>query len=275
MSKHILNGKEYSEEELEKLYNEFKESYKSHGIDISFPVFRRAGKITKNALVLLALYEAYKTGRKWVSKSELNRLIGDQDAQQPRHLPRGYGFHIVSSRAYENLTDEEKSLIGRPPPSSDDFYYALVALDRLSDAYSPNRHIGINEVDFEKIKKAYGYRCATCGAKEGEFHHLPQYEGRREKVVLQKGHINPHKPLEAGNIIPQCQFCNRAYRNWFVFDRNGRVRGVAAARVVLASLREGWLRGSYGELEEVKTLITKLIEDMKQRKRDNGTNTNA
>ena len=31
-----------------------------------------------------------------------------------------------------------------------------------------------------------------------------------EIVRLQKGHMDPSKPLEAGNIIPQCQVCNRA-----------------------------------------------------------------
>ena len=32
---------------------------------------------------------------------------------------------------------------------------------------------------------------------------------------------------EPDNIIPQCQFCNRAYRRDFVFDSRGRARAVA------------------------------------------------
>jgi len=256
---YLINGKRFSLEELRSMYEEMKRQARAEGL--KFPAFQRGGKPTKNALVLLALYDAYKSGQKWVAKSELNRLIGDNDAQQPRHLPRENGFYIISSRVYENLPNEEKKLIGKPPPSSsEEFYYALATLDRVSKAYNPRRHMGVEGETFDEIKAAYGYRCATCGAKEGEFHHLPQYGGRREKVRLQQGHINPHQPLEPGNIIPQCQFCNRAYRNWFVFDRNGRVRGVAAARVVLTSLRKGWLRGEYGELEEIISLISRLLE---------------
>lgn len=272
-SSYLLNGRRYSFEELKALYEEMKSrsgrARSESGEGLKFPAFQRGGTPTKNALVLLALYDAYKRGQKWVAKSELNRLIGDNDAQQPRHLPRQNGFYIVSSRVYKDLTDEEKELIGKPPPvSPDDFYYALVTLDRVSKTYNPNRHVGVKEKTFDEIKAAYDYRCATCGAKEGEFHHLSQYEGRREVVRLQQGHINPHQPLEPGNIIPQCQFCNRAYRNWFVFDRNGRVRGVAAARVVLASLREGWLRGNYGELEEIASHISRLLNELKGNRSD-------
>ena len=35
--------------------------------------------------------------------------------------------------------------------------------------------------------------------------------------------MNPNKPLVAGNIIPQCQKCNRGDRNRWVYDDKGRV----------------------------------------------------
>ena len=77
--------------------------------------------------------------------------------------------------------------------------------------------------DFESIKAKYDYRCATCGSKEGEKHFI-------EKSIittLQQGHMDPSKELKEGNIIPQCQFCNRADRNRWVYDAKGRVVEIA------------------------------------------------
>ena len=39
--------------------------------------------------------------------------------------------------------------------------------------------------------------------------------------------MNPSKPLEAGNIIPQCQVCNRADMDRWIYDKTGRVIEVA------------------------------------------------
>lgn len=41
-----------------------------------------------------------------------------------------------------------------------------------------------------------------------------------------------NKPLIAGNIIPQCQKCNRADRNRWVYDEKGRVIKLADANFV-------------------------------------------
>ena len=49
---------------------------------------------------------------------------------------------------------------------------------------------------------------------------------------LQKGHMNPNKPLEEGNIIPQCETCNRADRNYWIYDEKGRVVQIANAKVI-------------------------------------------
>jgi len=70
-----------------------------------------------------------------------------------------------------------------------------------------------------KIKAQYSYRCATCGSREGE----PHFHWSGTKTILQKSHKDPNKPLKSGNIIPQCQKCNRADRNRWVYDEKGRV----------------------------------------------------
>lgn len=51
------------------------------------------------------------------------------------------------------------------------------------------------------LKKEYDYRCATCSSIEGKPHNIR----KNEIIQLQEGRINPAKPLEIGNIIPQCQ----------------------------------------------------------------------
>ena len=83
----------------------------------------------------------------------------------------------------------------------------------------------LHDEDFNERKIAFGFRCATCGASEGEPD--PRYGG--DKVVLQQGHRDPHKPSDdQENIIPQCANCNRAYKDDFVFDEKGRVHSVAS-----------------------------------------------
>ena len=45
--------------------------------------------------------------------------------------------------------------------------------------------------------------------------------------------MDPNKPLVAGNIIPQCQKCNRGDRNRWVYDNKGRVIKLADANFVI------------------------------------------
>jgi hypothetical protein len=44
--------------------------------------------------------------------------------------------------------------------------------------------------------------------------------------------MDPNKPLIAGNIIPQCQKCNRGDRNRWVYDEKGRVIKLANPQVI-------------------------------------------
>ncbi len=76
--------------------------------------------------------------------------------------------------------------------------------------------------DWETIKKEYDNTCATCGSKEGQEHRY--FKGNR--VTLQKGHMNPSKPMNDDNVIPQCSKCNDFYRDKFIFDRYGRIKDV-------------------------------------------------
>ena len=108
----------------------------------------------------------------------------------------------------------------------------------------------MNTKDFEEIKRNYQNRCATCGSKENE----PHLQQSTEITKLQKGHMDPHKPLDVDNIIPQCQICNRAYLNDFVFDDRGRAHAVASTRPVI--------RAS----QKVKEKVQQALEKERERK---------
>lgn len=107
-------------------------------------------------------------------------------------------------------------------------YHAIREFHRVSTTFQNDkaRRAGrLDDATFDQQKKAFGSRCATCGANEGE----PDPRYGDELVVLQRGHRDPAKPAnKAKNIIPQCQFCNRSYKNDFVFDEKGRVRAIAS-----------------------------------------------
>lgn len=81
------------------------------------------------------------------------------------------------------------------------------------------------------MKERYGYRCVTCGSKEGK----PNIHWPNTITRLQKAHLDPSNPLIAGNIIPQCEKCNRADRNNWVYDERGRVIKLANPNVIKRS----------------------------------------
>lgn len=103
---------------------------------------------------------------------------------------------------------------------------------RIRDPYNPSpefvnlqaRRQGlISATDFEDIVRSFGNRCATCGAISGE----PDPRYGNDIISLQRGHMNPNRPDDLGNTIPQCPFCNQAYKDDYVFDEKGRVKAVA------------------------------------------------
>lgn len=156
----------------------------------------------------------------WVHKNEVSdivRSINEKAApdQQVRHLKRK-GWNLES----DGVGGHRIKSPHNPHPEH--------AMRRLQQSEV------LSADDFERLKEAHGRRCLTCGALEGE----PDPRYRDMKVRLQKGHMDPAKPGGAGNTIPQCQFCNRAYRDDFVFDEKGRARAVASPRPVLRASAE-------------------------------------
>ena len=176
-------------------------------------------KFTKNGLVLVYLSIGYpKT--KTISKTELTSFMRGfypniNDVQQARHLGAQDGWWIVAGG--------RDNIVVRVSRGS----YKLHTLERPYPDFKKGHRIS-DTTDWTEIKAHYGNRCATCGSKQGE----PHFHWSGTKTKLEKSHKDPNKPLKAGNIIPQCQKCNRADRNRWVYDDKGRVIALADANFV-------------------------------------------
>lgn len=208
-------------EDIKKTYNLIKNYHdkflKQYGVKL--PKLFSGRKFTKDALVLTYLTQGYPRTKK-VSKTELTKFIRRfysdvNDVQQARHLGAQKGWWIIAGGRDNIVVNIKKG------------FYQLYTLERPYPDFKKGHRI-TKPTDWEKLKAQYGYRCVTCGSKEGE----PHFHWSGTKTKLQRSHMDPNKSLEAGNIIPQCQKCNRADRNRWVYDEKGRVIKLANASFV-------------------------------------------
>ena len=81
------------------------------------------------------------------------------------------------------------------------------------------------------MKNKYDNKCASCGAKDNQNH--PQHPTRITK--LERGHCVPGMDMSLGNIIPQCQFCNRAVIDKFIFSKSGSILTINKPELILKS----------------------------------------
>lgn len=174
---------------------------KNHGVIL--PNLKKGNQYTKDALALVYLAQGYPN-TKIVSKKELTEFIQEYypdvlDVQQARHLGAQKGWYILSGTRKDTASEAIK-------PGE----YKLASLEKCYPGFSAERRFEtVGEDYWEDLKKKYDYRCACCGSREGE----PHRYWKSTITTLQKGHKDPHKPLEPGNIIPQCEKCNRPDRN--------------------------------------------------------------
>lgn len=202
---------------LQEYHNKF---LKKRGVVL--PNLKRGDDFTKDALVLVFLARNYPN-TSVVTKNELTQFIRQyykdtNDVQQARHLAAQKGWYIISGTRGDNNSLELNS--GE---------YKLISLEESYPDFTKERREYKEDGDyFESLKKQYGYCCATCGSEEGK----PHKHWKNTITVLQRGHMNPLKPLEEGNIIPQCDKCNRADRNYWVYDKKGRVIAIANEKVI-------------------------------------------
>lgn len=210
---------------IEQYYSELKEYHEKYlkQYGVKMPRLRNRDKFAKGALILIYLYANFK---KSVSKKELTEFMekygGSTDVQQARHFGQQQGWYIITGTRGDIECGEYNVHPGE---------YALISVKEHYPNFTLKRIDNLTGDDWESIKKQYNNRCATCGSIEGK----PNIHYPNVITQLQKGHKNPNKPLEYGNIIPQCDQCNRQDRNNFVYNNKGRVIKIANPRFVLRS----------------------------------------
>lgn len=208
LERHSMDLNEY-----EDLYLQIETQVRKFLPQLRMPAKYISKKPTKDALVLTYLY---KNLGKPVSKTKLTEIVRAyypdvNDVQQGRHLATQKGFYIESG----TRGDKSESL----KPNE----YKLVSLRFTYPGWTQRR--STSPANFDSLKALYGGRCATCGSKEGE----QNFVNPAVVTKLERGHIDPRLDLTDENSIPQCRECNKAYRDWFIFDNRGRVRKINPA----------------------------------------------
>lgn len=146
--------------------------------------------------------------------------------QQVRHLGSQYLWYVLNKGAKvpnANIT----------VPSGYNYLVSIEMPNPIAVAKALKRSGRLGAKNFAELKWAYGNKCATCGQEEGKKD--PRNE---EIVVLQQGHMNPRMPLTLENTIPQCQYCNQTYKDYFMFNEHGRVIAVNNPLILLKSPKD-------------------------------------
>lgn len=216
-----VNTRKLSDEEIKRQYKIISDYHERFLKDknVVLPGLYKGQQFSINALTLVFLSIGYPNTQT-VSKQELTTFIRHyyprvNDVQQARHLGAQSGFYIISGGRNDK---------GNIPRGS----YKLVSLEETYPDFMKERR-QTTSLDWMKIKQKYGFRCATCGSKEGE----PNLHWSNVVTKLQKGHMDPRKELTDDNTIPQCEQCNRGDRNRWVYDNKGRVIKIANPHVIL------------------------------------------
>lgn len=238
-----------TESEINAIYNTIYISWNKYlkKFNVKMPTLKSGNNYTINSLVLIYLYKNLK---KNISKQELTNFLKSMgydcnDVQQARHLAQQAGWYILSGKRGDLECKQYNIKPGE---------YMLKTIEEPYPSYKDlKRTDSLNANSWDELKKIYNYRCATCGSKEGEKNFLYPASITR----LQQGHKDPNLPLSIENTIPQCDFCNRASRDYFVFDNKGRVEKINNPQFVLRSSKKV-------QEEMIKLLISNNKEFVKE-----------
>lgn len=191
--------------------------------DKKSPVF------TDSSLVLVLLAQNYPNTFIF-NKFEITTFLNNyrkrinaatiNDSQMQRHLAAQMGWYIASGTRGDKIPGPIQLGKGE---------YKLLSLATPFPNFTYlSRAVDLKEDEWEQIKASYDYRCATCGSKEGQL----SYRWPTVITKLEKGHMNPRESLSLTNTIPQCVSCNQADRNRWIYDKKGRVIGIANADAI-------------------------------------------
>jgi hypothetical protein len=146
--------------------------------------------------------------------------------QQVRHLGTQYYWYVLNKGA--NVPDTDETV-----PSGYNYLVSIEMPNPKAVSEVMKRSGRLAARSFIDLKYAYGCKCATCGIEEGKKD--PRNE---ELVILQQGHMDPREPLTLENTIPQCQYCNQTYKDYFQFNEYGRVIAVNNPLILLKSPKD-------------------------------------
>jgi hypothetical protein len=220
-----MNYKKLKDTEINYSYEQITKYFKEYlkDLNVKLPHLYSNKQYTKDALTLVYLAHGYPNTNV-VSKEELTHFIKNyypntNDVQQARHLSAQKGWYILSGTRKDNFNNNMLKA-GE---------YKLLTLEKPYPSFNAMKRVDLFDDDYwAKLLIEYSDRCATCGSKNGE----RSYKWSNVITFLQKGHMDPTKQLEPGNIIPQCESCNRADLNNWIYNKKGRVVAVANPRII-------------------------------------------
>ncbi|MGP1608938.1 MAG: hypothetical protein ACTTGJ_03740 [Clostridium sp.] len=146
--------------------------------------------------------------------------------QQVRHLGTQYYWYILNKGA--RVPDTEEIV-----PSGYNYLVSIEIPNPKSIKMAFKRANRNSAKNFIELKYVYDNRCATCGVEEEK---MDWRTGK--KVKLQQGHMDPRKDLTLDNTIPQCEYCNQTYLDYFRFNENGRVIAINNPEILLKSPKD-------------------------------------
>lgn len=173
----------------------------------------------------------YKYRKSFVHKDLVSEFIREHKPnagldQQVRHLGTQYYWYVLNKGA--KIPDSDEIV-----PSGYNYLYSIEIPNPKVVRMAFRRASRNIAKTFEELKYVYDNKCATCGLEEGK---IDWRTGK--KVKLQQGHMNPRKDLTLDNTIPQCEYCNQAYLDYFIFDENGRVVAINNPQFLLKSPKD-------------------------------------
>lgn len=146
--------------------------------------------------------------------------------QQVRHLGTQLLWYVLNKGA--KVPDVEEYV-----PSGYNYLVSIETPNPKAVSLALKRSGRLAAKSFEDLKVVYDGKCATCGIEDGK------KDPRNELIVsLQQGHMNPRKALTLDNTIPQCQYCNQQYMDYFCFNEYGRIVSVNNPSILLKSPKD-------------------------------------
>jgi hypothetical protein len=195
--------------EAETLYQQF---YKEWEANLKEPGVKKPSKFGSFSS-LLYTYAYANLGKSFAGKDAIKfatEMTGSSpsDPQELRHMSTQHGYNARGRGGI--MPDGSKVPTG---------HYILIDMKTPAPGWRNNRSGRVKAGDWNTLLAEYSYECPQCGSRDG----APHNKNKNIFTKLEKGHMDPNKNLEPGNMIPQCGPCNRVYKNNAVFDKNGMV----------------------------------------------------